>query len=102
MDGFDPLPGYVCDCLGIVETKLWGWIREEPLDIINQASIFTSTLPSMRIDQTQILAVAVRWCSVFDSKTPIQLLLGKTSLHANHEFRARGVCQRAPMWRDSP
>ena len=73
MDSIDPLPGHVCDCLGIVEAKLWGWIREEPLDIINQASIFTSTLPSMCIEQTQILAVAVRWCSVFVSKTPIQL-----------------------------
>ena len=70
MDSIDPLPGHVCDCLGLVEAKLWGWIREEPLDIINQASIFTSTLPSMCIEQTQILAV--RWCSVFNSKTPIQ------------------------------
>ena len=29
------------------------------------------------------------------------VLLGKTSLHANHEFRARGVCEQAPMWRDN-
>ena len=27
------------------------------------------------------------------------ILLGKTSLHANPEFRTRGVCERAPMWR---
>jgi len=31
-----------------------------------------------------------------------EVLLGKTSLHANHEFRARGVCERAPMWRGNP
>ena len=30
------------------------------------------------------------------------ILLGKASLHANHEFKARGVCEQAPMWRDNP
>ena len=70
--------------------------RLESLEVIENRKLYR---PIKVLDLCADVSGA--YCTLSDLGFKI-VLLGKTSLHKNHEFKARGVCKRAPMWRDNP